>query len=224
MRLFLTGGNGEIGAAIRQRFQRAGYEVVAPRSSELDLDDPRGISSYLEASPGSFDAFVHCAGINQPKHFETIPLEEMERVLRINTLSFVRIAQLLSDGLKKRKGGHIVAISSIYGSFSREKRLPYSMSKHALNAAVKTLALELGPHGIYVNSVSPGFIDTELTRRNNDAATIEGFSKRTALRRLGAPADIAEVAFFLCSDANRYITGQDLIADGGYSVGGFQNA
>jgi len=223
MRLFLTGGNGEIGASIKQRFVNAGHEVVAPRSTELDLSNLNGITEFLKGTADSFDGFIHCAGINNPKWFETISPQEIERVFTINTLSFVRISQLISEGLRKRKGGHILAVSSIYGSLSREKRLPYSMSKHALNGAVKTLALELGPHGIFVNTVSPGFIDTELTRRNNDSATIEGFAKRTALRRLGAPSDIAEVCYFLCSDANRYITGQDIVADGGYSIGGFQN-
>jgi 3-oxoacyl-[acyl-carrier protein] reductase len=222
MRLFLTGGHGEIGAAIRVRFEAEGYEVVAPRSRELDLSDPAAIPAFLAAHAGGFDVFVHCAGFNTPKPLADVPVEELERSFRVHALSFVRICQLLAPGFAARGGGRVLAISSIYGVISRERRLAYSTSKHALVGAVQSLALELGPRGVLVNALSPGFIDTALTRRNNDEATIRTLAAATALRRLGTPADMAEVALFLCSPANRYVTGQDVVADGGYTAGAFQ--
>ena len=94
------------------------------------------------------------------------------------------------------------------------------MSKHALIGVVKTLALELASDGVLVNAVSPGYIDTSLTRANNDAATVSRLTAAVPLRRLGVPEDIAEVVHFLGSDANRYITGQDVVADGGFSIDG----
>jgi 3-oxoacyl-[acyl-carrier protein] reductase len=222
MRLFLTGGHGEIGSAIRSRFERAGYGVLAPRSAELDLADVDAIPGFLAAHAEGFDAFVHCAGFNTPKPLADVPVEELERSFRVNTLSMIRICQLLAPSFEARGGGHVLGISSIYGVISREKRLAYSTAKHAMLGAVKSLALELGPRGVLVNALSPGFIDTALTRRNNDEATIKTLSAATALRRLGTPADMAEAAFFLCSPANRYITGQNVVADGGYTAGGFQ--
>lgn len=222
MRLFLTGGHGEIGSAIRARFEGEGFEVVAPRSRELDLADVGAIPAFLAGHPDGFDAFVHCAGFNTPKPLADVPVEELERSFRVNALSFVRICQLLAPGFERRGGGRVLGISSIYGVISREKRLAYSTAKHALVGAVRSLALELGPLGVLVNALSPGFIDTALTRRNNDEATIRTLEAATALRRMGTPADMAEVAWFLCSPANRYVTGQNVVADGGYTVGGFQ--
>jgi 3-oxoacyl-[acyl-carrier protein] reductase len=221
VRLLLTGGHGEIGAAIGARFVEAGYQVVAPRSRELDLSVDAGLAPFVAAQP-PFDALIHCAGFNTPKPFEQIPLEELLRSLSVNTVSFVRLCQLLAPGFRARGGGRVLAISSIYGVVSREKRLAYATSKHALLGAVQSLALELGPDGVLVNALSPGFIDTAMTRRNNDEATIRSLEAAVPLRRLGKPGDMAELAFFLCSEANRYLAGQNVIADGGYLAGGFQ--
>jgi 3-oxoacyl-[acyl-carrier protein] reductase len=97
------------------------------------------------------------------------------------------------------------------------------MSKHALIGAARTLAIEYGARNVMVNTVSPGYVDTKLTRQNNDAATIERFRLGIPLRRLAAPEDIAEVCSFLCSTRNRYLTGQDIVVDGGFTCGGYQN-
>src|SRR6202041_254829 len=97
---------------------------------------------------------------------------------------------------------------------------PYSMSKHALVGIVKTLALELADSGVLVNAVSPGYIDTRLTRANNDEATIARLTAAVPMRRLGAPEDVAEVVYFLGSANNRYVTGQDVVVDGGFSIDG----
>jgi 3-oxoacyl-[acyl-carrier protein] reductase len=221
MRLLLTGGHGEIGAAIGARFAQGGFTVVAPRSRELDLSTDAGLAAFV-AGQAPFDAFIHCAGFNTPKPFEQIPAEELVRSLWVNTLSFVRLCQLLAPGFRERGAARVLAVSSIYGLISREKRLAYATSKHALVGAVRSLALELGPDGVLVNALAPGFIDTSMTRRNNDEATIRRLEAAVPLRRLGQPGDMAELAFFLCGDANRYLTGQTVVADGGYTAGGFQ--
>jgi 3-oxoacyl-[acyl-carrier protein] reductase len=124
--------------------------------------------------------------------------------------------------MKQRKSGHIVAISSLYGAFSRSKRSAYSASKHALNGLVKAMSIELAPDNVLVNTLSPGFVDTKLTRKNNTADMIHEFKEKIPLGRLASVEDISAVAFFLCSEKNTYITGQDIVVDGGYSVGGFQ--
>jgi 3-oxoacyl-[acyl-carrier protein] reductase len=94
------------------------------------------------------------------------------------------------------------------------------MSKHALVGVVKTLALELAEEGVLVNAVSPGYIDTSLTRANNDEATIARLTSAVPMRRLGTPEDVAEVVYFLGSTDNRYVTGQDVVVDGGFSIDG----
>ena len=87
---------------------------------------------------------------------------------------------------------------------------------------MRTLALELGRHGIRVNLLSPGFVDTAMTRRNNDPAMIRKLCERVPLGRLARPADIAQAVYFLCSSEAGYIHGANLVVDGGYSIGGFQ--
>jgi 3-oxoacyl-[acyl-carrier protein] reductase len=87
---------------------------------------------------------------------------------------------------------------------------------------IKSLALEYGKYGVKCNTLSPGFVDTKLTRQNNDEATIKSFANKVPLGKLASVNDIAEIAYFLCSDHNKYINGQNIIADGGYTTGGFQ--
>ena len=109
----------------------------------------------------------------------------------------------------------ITVISSLFGQLGREGRLPYSLSKHALEGAAKTLAVELGPVGIRVNSISPGFIDTKLTRKNIPQNQITKLEERIPLGALGAPEDIADAVFFLSSDKNNFVSGANFILDGG---------
>ncbi|MFX8339388.1 SDR family oxidoreductase, partial [Acinetobacter baumannii] len=85
---------------------------------------------------------------------------------------------------RQQQSGCILGVSSIYGDFSRKNRLAYAASKHALNAMIKTMALELGGDNIRVNGIAPGFVDTQLTRKNNDQATIDGFKRKIPLGRL----------------------------------------
>ena len=87
---------------------------------------------------------------------------------------------------------------------------------------IKTLALELAPQGIKVNALSPGFVATRMTYQNNSTETIDKIKSRIPLGELAKPEEIANVALFLCSKSNTYITGQTIIVDGGYTIGGFE--
>ncbi len=220
--LLLTGGHGEIGTAIAERFKDEGWEIVAPKSNELDLADNNSIATYFKAWQSSVDAVIHCAGVNTPKSLEQLAWEDLERTMHINALSLVKILQHLVPSMKKKKSGYILAISSIYGIISRGGRLPYAMSKHALSGLVQTLAIELGPFNIKVNALAPGMVETKMTTQNNSPEEIFGLKAGIPLGRLGKPEDIAQVAYFLCSEGNSFITGQTIVADGGYIIGGFQ--
>jgi 3-oxoacyl-[acyl-carrier protein] reductase len=220
--LFLTGGNGEIGKAIAKVFSDDGYQIIAPSSKELDCSDNVSIANYFrDFNYTSIKAFVHCAGINNPKPFTEVTNESILKVFQINTLSFLSIVQNLNKYLTS--SSRIVAISSIYGKISRNKRIEYTTSKNGLKGMVQTLALELGGRGILVNSVSPGFIATGLTYKNNSAEVIDGLIQDIPLKKLGKPEYIGELVNFLCSDKNNFITGQDIVIDGGYLTGGFQS-
>ncbi|MDB4932418.1 MAG: short-chain dehydrogenase/reductase [Myxococcaceae bacterium] len=219
--VLVTGGHGEIGGAIVRRFEAAGDRVIAPTSAELDLSDPAAIAAWFAREAPAVGALVHCAGLNRPAPFEQIDEALFARTLSVNALAFVDLARRCAPSLRAQRGS-VVAVSSLYGFVARRGRLAYVMAKHALVGAVKTLALELGDDGVRVNSVSPGFIDTRMTRQNNSPEVIRGFEQRVPLGRLGRPDEIAEAVYFLSTPAAGFINGHDLVADGGYSIGGFQ--
>jgi 3-oxoacyl-[acyl-carrier protein] reductase len=218
--IFITGGNGEIGKAIINQFQD--YIVYAPSSKEMDCSDVNSIRKYiLNTGINSIDVFIHCAGINYPKPYLDSTEDSILNTMKINAFSFIYITQELSKYFINNST-KILAISSIYGSISRVGRLEYNASKSALNGMIKSLALELAPKGIIVNSISPGFIETSLTFKNNSTKTLEEIISNIPLGRLGQPAEIAWYVKLLCSSQNTYLTGQNLIIDGGYLIGGFQ--
>lgn len=219
--VLITGGNGEIGKKIVEVLTENGFNVIAPNSRTLDCSSLSSISNYFKNSQiKSFYGFIHCAGINNPKSMSEITEESFNQSLMINMTSIVFICKELTRLLES--GGKLVFISSIYGSISRLNRLEYVTSKHAINGIVKTLALEFANKNILVNSISPGFIETSLTFKNNTQSTIGEILNNIPLNRLGQPIEIAEFAHFLLSEKNTFLTGQDIIIDGGYLAGGFQ--
>lgn len=220
-RVLLTGGSGEIGRAITLRFQQADYHLITPTRAELDLGQLTGIEELINDIP-AVDAFIHCAGMNVPKPFTEIPVADFEQTLTVNAFAFFHLCQALVKQKKMKQNGHVLAISSIYGDISRKGRFSYTASKYCLNGMVKNLALELGPQRIKVNALAPGFVETSLTRRNNSAETIAQMQKAIPLGHLATVEDIAKIAYFLASEENSYINGQIIIADGGYTSGGFQ--
>jgi 3-oxoacyl-[acyl-carrier protein] reductase len=220
--IFLTGGSGDIGKAISEKFKQQQYTVIAPSRSEINLEDESSIEEYLVSFKKKIDVFVHCAGFNEPKPVTDILPEDLSKTMQINALSFYQLCHHFINNHLINDDGHILGVSSIYGFLVRKGRFSYSASKHCLNGMVKTLALETGEKNIKANIIAPGFVDTSLTRKNNSEKTIEGFKQKIPLGRLASTEDIADVAFFLCSPQNRYITGQEIIVDGGYSIGGFE--
>ena len=220
--VLITGGRGEIGQAIIAQFRKADYQIIAPTREDLDLNQPAVIEDEIIKQVATVDAFVHCAGINFPKPFVKIEPHEFSQTLTVNAIAFYLITQALIKHEKLSRNGHILAISSIYGDISRKGRFSYTASKYCLNGMVKNLALELGPQGIKVNGLAPGFVETSLTRRNNSSEIIAHMEKSIPLGHLAETDDIAKIAYFLASEDNRYISGQTVIADGGYTAGGFQ--
>lgn len=219
-RVFITGGNGDIGSSIVEIFKINGYEVISPNSKELDLRDSKLIKEYFNHN-NNFDIFIHCAGINNPSIIEDLDFNNIKETMQINTFSFYEILKTLIP-YQKISGGYILAISSLYGQISRAGRTAYAMSKHALIGLIKTAAIELGKYNIKVNALSPGFVDTNLTRKNNNDEKIKIINESIPLSGIAKPTDIANVSYFLCSEKNTYITGQDITVDGGFICGGFQ--
>lgn len=219
----VLGGRGDIGTAIVQQLESDfGDQVRAVGSKDFDLADKASIQSFLSREGAQFGVLIHSAGWNQPGAFETLDLDVVRHTLEANLHGFLHLAQALLPYWKSIGSGRVVVLSSLYGFLSRKGRLPYAVSKHGLVGAVKTLAIELAPYGVMVNAVSPGYIATRMTTKNNSADVIARFESSIPVGRLGKPEEIAKAVGFLASPDNTYITGHDLVVDGGYSIGGFQ--
>lgn len=207
MTVFLTGASGGIGSEIKELFEKNGINVICPNRETLDLEKDIDVSNY-----GEFGGFIHCAGINLLSRHEEINLNQFQKVFNINTFSFIQ----LCSKLKFINGANIIAIGSLYASSTKESRLQYSASKHALYSAVKTIALEKAEKGIKVNMVSPGFVDTKMTRKNNSEDRINYLQNNIPLGLVSC-FEIANFCLYLIKQ-NNFITGQNIIIDGGCSL------
>lgn len=214
----VTGGSRGIGAAIVREFRYQGWQVLVPTRLEMDLRNCGSIRNYIGTLSGvSIDALVHSAGVNWPKPLEQITETAWEEILQVNLSALRQLIQSITPKMVEQGSGRILALSSIFSLVSRPGRAAYAASKAAVNALVRTAAIELGPKGIIANSLCPGYIDTDLTRQNNTSDQIRQIATTIPLGRLGTPEEIARLAVFLCSDTNTYLTGQAIVADGGFT-------
>ena len=220
--ILVTGSSGDIGKSIVDLFS-IDHNIIAPTSNELNLESSQSIDDFIFDKQFNIDCIIHCAGINIPTKFDNIDMNLIQKTMSINTIGIIKLIQNSTQNMKKNKWGRILLISSIYSEISRSGRMVYSMSKSALNSMSRSMAIEFGNNGILVNSLSPGFVDTKLTKQNNTKEKIQSIEKKIPVGRLASANDIAKIAKFLCSDLNTYITGQNIIADGGYTIGDFEN-
>jgi 3-oxoacyl-[acyl-carrier protein] reductase len=212
----VTGGSRGIGAAIAEVLSDASWQVLAPTRSELDLSDSDSIDEFLVDSPKVFGLVLN-AGINEPAEIADIDDATWQRTLDINTASAFRLVRALAPQMAETGGGRIVAVSSAYARRTRMGRAAYGASKAALEALVRSTAVEFASSGVLANAIAPGFVDTELTRANNDASAISALLERVPVGRLAKPAEVASAVSFLLSPSNTYITGQTIAVDGGWS-------
>ena len=215
---FVTGASRGIGRKITQTLSDCGAQVVAPTRAEMDLLDIKSISDYISNHKDiQIDIFVHCAGINELAGISEITEDILTRVYDVNLFAPIHLLKAFHINMKNQKWGRIIFISSLYGIVSRERRIAYSSSKNALNGLCKSLAIELGEDNILVNSVAPGYVMTDMTRKNLTEVEINAIANNMPTRRFQTTEDIANITAFLCSDLNQSITGQLIAVDGGFT-------
>ncbi len=221
----VAGGSGGIGGAVVAVLRRAGAEVlsldrpgaVAPEGAahlECDLADAAAIGALQERLPERLDLFVHCAGITRDAVLWKLAPEAWREVMQVNLDSAFHLLQLVVPRLRRAGGGSIVLIASINGERGKFGQGNYAASKAGLIALGKSAARELGSFGIRVNSVAPGWIDTDMTRALTDEQRGRALAE-CALAQLGRPEDVAGAVLFLCSELSSHVTGQVLRVDGG---------
>lgn len=244
----VSGGAQGIGRAIAALLQREGAHVfILDSDSAVGTQSATELSEKNPALPVRFipvdlchgsqiraavesvrkfhdhiDLLVNNAGIKLEKSFEEITTEDWDRVLNVNLRGSFLLAQAAVD-MFPHSGGAIVNISSVHATRAFPQAIPYACSKAAMVALTRNLALELAPRKIRVNCISPGYIDTRIwedsLRRSSDPVAVA--AQTAALHpvgRRGVPDDIAGAVLFLASDKSSFITGTDLIVDGGLTI------
>lgn len=214
--VLITGAARGIGRAMADAFRERGWEVLAPSRAEMDLASPDAIHAYCARLDRPVDALVNNAGINTLASFEELQPAQWQEMIRVDLTAPLELAQCLAPSMRQRGWGRILNISSVFGLVTKERRLAYSTLKAGLLGMTRALALELAPHHVLVNALSPGYVETALTRANNSPADLEAIVRTIPVGRLAQPDDIAHVACFLCSEENRYLTGQNIVVDGGF--------
>lgn len=215
--VFLTGAGKGIGCAIAKRLLKEKYHIVAPSRQELNLANEQSITRYLEKHKNApVDILINNAGINFPQWIHALEDENLINTFAVNLLAPIRLIRAYVKCMMRKKWGRIVNISSMFGIIARGKQVLYASSKHGLNGATKALAVELAPYNILVNSVCPGFTKTALTLRNPPEKNT-ALAKDIPLGRFAEPEEIAELVLFLISEKNTYITGAEILIDGGFT-------
>ena len=233
----VTGASRGIGAAIARALDRAGARVLLTARGEDDLvkvaDDLQHDPVVVAADLGDVGAAAEVAAealqklgsvdilVNNAAAAARLPTVEtdaalIDQLLAVNVRAPLLLIAALIPSMMEHAGGSIVNISSVSALVGTPRRVAYAASKAALDAATRSLAIELGPAGIRANSVAPGVVDTALWAKNKAIpGVVETIEGQTPLRRWATPEDIADVVVFLASDAARFITGETISADGG---------
>jgi NAD(P)-dependent dehydrogenase (short-subunit alcohol dehydrogenase family) len=238
----VTGGGSGLGYAIAEKFVQKGIQVIiAGRNKErldnaqqklgdlchaisCDVTDLSSIPVFVQdviERYGQIDILVNNAGANMKKEFTEVTDEEFQRIILTNLTSVFSMSREVTKNMLQHKSGCIINISSMAAQYGIPKVIAYSASKTAIDGMTRAMAVELSSKGIRVNAIAPGFIYSEMTAKalDDDPERKAKVFGRTPMGIMGQPADIGEAAYFLSSDAAKFITGIVLPVDGGNSIG-----
>lgn len=226
----VTGGTRGIGLAIANKLSALGAEVIVtgtkPRQASeqlyryaaVDFSDQSALQQFAtDLSRYQPDILINNAGINVINSFEEIALDDFMNIHQVNVVAPFVLCRAVLAGMKAKQWGRIINISSIFGKVSRVKRASYSASKFAIDGMTAALAAEVAQYGILANCVAPGFVETDLTKKILGQEGMAEIAKQIPARRLGKPEEIAALVAWLASSENTYLSGQNIIIDGGFT-------
>lgn len=236
----VTGASGGIGRAVALALAEAGYSIgihynenraAAEEVSEIisdmgqqsvtlcaDVSDRSKVETMVESVRiclGEIDVLVNCAGVADVRLFTDTSAQDWDRLMNINLTGVFNCCRLVVPGMITRGSGCIINLSSVWGIYGASCEVGYSATKAGIIGLTQALAKELGPSGIRVNCVAPGYIETGMNSCF-DAAAVADIVDRTPLGRVGTPEDVARAISFLASENASFITGATLPVTGGF--------
>jgi len=237
----VTGGSTAIGRGIVERFLAEGARVIATARRNPDRAMPTGKNfAFLAANVacgedaativteavnrfGSLDILVNNAGIQLQKSLEETTEAEWDEVMAVNVKGVFLYSRAAAQALRRRGNGSIINIGSYDGFLADPNFAAYCASKGAVHALTRAIAIDLGKHGIRCNAICPGWIETEMVEDYiahlpDPAAARANIEGLHPIGRTGSPADIASLAVWLASDESAFFTGQQFVADGGFTA------
>ena len=226
----VTGGTRGIGAAIAKELYGLGATVIITGTKHdyipldcyqyihADFSDKKSINEFADqVLDKNIDILINNAGVNKIGPISELSLDDFELVQRVNVTAPFIICQSVLTGMRTRGWGRIVNISSIWGKLSKAYRVPYSASKFAIDGLTAAISAEVASEGVLVNSVAPGFIDTELTRKVLGVDGMNKIALQVPAKRVGTTEEVAKFVAWLASPDNTYISGQNIAIDGGFT-------
>ena len=215
--VWVTGGSRGIGESIVENLSLTPLTVRSISSSDVDFASSEALDLWLKNQDELPGVLILNAGINVPENFLVQDDEIFLKIFQVNFHANRQILRTILPHMQEFGVGHIVCISSLYASQARDGRSAYSASKSALDALMRSIALEFSSYGVLANSIAPGFVKTDLTLRNNSKEQLEDIESQIPIGRLAESYEIAKLVTFLATQ-NTYITGQTIRIDGGYSI------
>ena len=229
-RVLVTGGTRGIGYAIANAFLEQGAEVHITGTAEkgqgpldsiyhsCDFTHTGSLENLCDSLKNlGINVLINNAGINKTGAFAELSPEDFLSIQQVNLYSALRLIQAVLPGMMSKSWGRIVNITSIFSIVSKEFRAPYSASKFGMDGMTASLAAEVAESGVLVNSVAPGFIDTELTRKVLGEDGMREIVEKVPIRRMGKPEEVARLVLWLASNENTFVSAQNISIDGGFT-------
>jgi len=200
--------------ALENELKSFGIKAKAYQSNAANYDSAQDLVAEVLKEFGKIDILINNAGITKDNLLMRISETDFDSVIEVNLKSVFNLTKAAIKPMMKQRNGVIINMSSVVGIKGNAGQTNYAASKAGIIGFTKSVALELGSRNIRCNAIAPGFIETEMTAKL-DEATVDGWRKAIPLKRGGTPTDIANACLFLASDLATYITGQVLNVDGG---------
>ena len=235
--VLVTGATRGIGAAVVERFRNEGARIIGTGTSasdvarlndsapvdttyvQVDFCDQVSLDDFLAyvTSLDRLDVCINNAGINIIKPYLDVTIDDFDRVAAVDFRAPYLIAQSAARVMSRQRRGWIVNVGSVWSIVTKRGRTPYCSAKSGLAGMTRAMATDLASAGILVNCISPGFVRTEMTSRSLSEEEMRLLAAAVPLGRFAVADEIAEVIAFLASEHNTYLTGQNVVVDGGFT-------